>query len=159
MRRKAVVKIISKKRPWYSRLVAAILFSLILYLTVIFYIKYDFSFTEEYYKKGIKTLAIIIVLIAYGIKFSYTVNHHFDFELNRYREFWAVGVFGRGKWLPMKKLERVSTFLNNRGYCEVNIWDVKNNKYRITAFEKIDDAVVFGRNLAINLDLKFLERN
>lgn len=125
----------------------------------LFYKNIPYTFTEEYYIKNLKVLSALIVVFTFGIKFSYTINHHFDFSLKRYREYWSVGPFGIGKWRKLKELNRVSTFLNARKECEVNIWDIKNNKYKIAVFYKIDDAVEYGRKLANNLDIKFLERN
>lgn len=158
MKRKGVFKIVSKQQPWYMRILAAIFFGATIYIIFLFHLNNPFSFTEEYYIKGIKVLAAIIVLVAFGIKYSFVINHHFDFKLKRYREYWSVGPFGRGTWKPMKELNRVSTFLNNRELCEVNIWDIKNNRYLITAFDEIDDAVEFGRDLAKKLEIKFKER-
>lgn len=154
-----VIKIVSEKRSWYERILASVFYAVGFYMIFLFYKNIPYTFTEEYYIKNIKVLSALIVVFTFGIKFSYTVNHHFNFDLKRYREYWSVGPFGLGKWRSLKELNRVSTFLNNKNYCEVNIWDIKNNKYKITAFNKIEDAVIYGRDLAKNLDIKFLERN
>ncbi|QXP66581.1 hypothetical protein [Polaribacter sp. AHE13PA] len=77
----------------------------------------------------------------------------------KYRKFYSVGPIGFGKWKAIRKLDRVSTFLNNRKECEVNIWDISNKRYRIAVFDEIDNAVIYGRDLAKNLEIKFLERN
>lgn len=158
MKRSGVLKIVSKKQPWYFRLLSAIFFSAAAYLILLFYLNKSFSFSEKYYISGLKILALVIILVAYGIKYSVIISHHFDFDSKRYREYWSVGFFGKGKWKSMQDLDRVSTFLNSKKYCEVNIWDIKNNRYSITAFEEIDDAVIYGRNLAENLEIRFKER-
>lgn len=90
----------------------------------------------------------LIIVITLGVRFSYTVNHHFDFNLKRYRKYYSVRPFGLGKWKSLKELNRVSTFLNNNGYCEVNIWDIKNNRFKLTAFYKVEDAVEYGRDFS-----------
>lgn len=41
----------------------------------------------------------------------------------------------------------------------MNIWDVKNNKYKIAVFDVIEDAIFYGRDLAKNLKIIFKERN
>ncbi len=101
----------------------------------------------------------ITTLIIFGIKFSVLESHHFNFQEMKYRKFYSVGPVGFGKWKRIRKLDRVSTFLNVREECEVNIWDVKNKRYRIAVFDEIDNAVIYGRDLAKNLEIKFLERN
>lgn len=101
----------------------------------------------------------ITSLIILGIKFSVLESHHFNFQEMKYRKFYSVGPVGFGKWKRIRKLDRVSTFLNVREECEVNIWDIRNKKYRIAVFDEIDNAVIYGRDLAKNLEIKFLERN
>lgn len=153
-----VVKIVSEKRSWYERILAAVFYAIGFYLLFLFYKNVEYTFTKEYYIISFKVLSAFIIVFTFGIKFSYTVNHHFNFDEKKYREYWSVGPFGMGKWKDLKDLDRVSTFLNSQEYCEVNIWDSKNKRYHIAAFYKIDDAVAYGRELANKLKIKFLER-
>jgi hypothetical protein len=159
MKRQGVLKIVSEKRAWYERLLAAVFYSIAAYVILLFYINNSVSFTEIYYVRSFRILSVLIILVSFGIRFSYVVNHHFDFALMKYRVYWSVGPLGYGKWEHIKKLDRVSTFLNGREECEVNIWDVRNKKYKIAVFDEIDNAVIYGRDLAENLEIKFLERN
>ena len=159
MEKKRIIKIVSQKRAWYERILSAVFYSLAIYITILFYKNNPHSFTEVYYVKNIKTLSFLIFLVSFGIRFSYVINHHFNFELMKYRAYWSVGPFGFGKWKNFTNLSRVSTFLNSRNECEVNIWDIKNNKYKISVFDEIKDAVDYGRDLAKSLEIKFLERN
>ena len=158
MKNTGVIKIVSQKRAWYERLLAAIFFSLAVYFIFTFYINVSLAYTEKYYIKSFKTLAVIIFLVGMGLRFSATLNHHFDFNLMRYKAYWSAGFFGLGKWESILTLNRVTTFFNSRGKCEVTIWDVKNNRYKIASFHKVEDAVIYGRNLAEKLEIKFLER-
>ena len=158
MKGKGILKIVSKKRPWYERLLAAVFFSIAIYVIATFYLNNPVSFTESYYRISFRVMAGLVLIISFGIKFSVVINHHFNFELKKYRAYWSVGPFGRGEWEDFRTLDRVSTFLNNRNECEVNIWDIKNRRYRITAFDEIDDAVNYGRDLAQKLDIRFKER-
>ncbi|ARV16122.1 hypothetical protein [Polaribacter sp. SA4-12] len=159
MKRKGVLKIVSEKRAWYERLLAAVFYSVAVYVIFLFYLNNSVSFSEKYYIKSFRILSSLIIVISFGIRFSYVVNHHFDFALMKYRVYLSVGPFGVGKWQDIKKLDRVSTFLNLREECEVNIWDIRNKRYKIAVFEEIDNAVDYGRDLAKNLEIKFLERN
>lgn len=158
-RKTGIVKIVSEKRSWYERILASVFYAVGFYLIFLFYKNVEYTFTEDYYINSIRILSCLIVVFTFGIRFSYTVNHHFNFDLKRYRKYYSVGPFGVGEWKNLKDLDRVSTFLNSQGYCEVNIWDIKNNKYRIAFFDEINGAVEYGRNLAEKLEIKFLERN
>ncbi|MEE9406710.1 MAG: hypothetical protein V3V28_01420 [Polaribacter sp.] len=158
MKKKGVLKIVSQKRAWYERLLAAVFFSLAVYVIFMFYKNVSLAYSEKYYINSFKTLAGLIFLVGMGLKFSATLNHHFDFNLMRYRAYWSAGFFGFGKWEYIRTLKRVTTFLNPRGECEVTIWDIKNNRYKIASFNKINDAVTYGRNLAEKLEITFLER-
>lgn len=159
MKDTGVLKIVSQKRLWYERLLAAIFFSIAIYVIILFYINNGVYFTEIYYKNSFRVLSFLIILVSLGIKFSFIVNHHFNFDLMKFRIYYSVGPLGIGKWHNFEKLDRVSTFLNVRDECEVNIWDIRNKRYKITAFDEIEEAVVYGRELAQNLEIKFLERN
>ena len=159
MKKQGVVKIVSQKRAWYERLLAAVFYSISIYITVLYYINNPFSFTEVYYINNIRTLSLLVIIMSFAIRYSYTVNHHFNFDFMKYRIFYSVGPFGVGKWKNLNSLDRVSTFLNSRKECEVNIWDIKNNRYKIAVFDEVENAVEYGRNLAKNLEIKFLERN
>ena len=159
MNKKGVVKIVSEKRAWFERLLGAVFFSIAVYIIILYFLNNSHTFTEEYYVKNIRVLTSLVVLIGFGIRFTYTINHHFNFNFMKYRVFYSVGPFGVGKWKKLYDLDRVSTFLNSRKECEVNIWDIKNNRYRVSNFDSIEDAVAYGRDLAKNLEIKFLERN
>ena len=115
--------------------------------------------SEKYVISFLHLLKFELVLIGFALPFAISVSHHFNFEEMKYRKFYYVGPLGYGSWKKINKLDRVSTFLNTRNECEVKIWDIRNNRYKIAAFDKIDDAVIYGRDLAGNLKIKFLERN
>ena len=159
MKREGVLKIVSDKRAWYERLLAAVFYSVAVYIIFLFYLNNSVSFSEKYYVKSFKILSSLIIVVSLGFRFSYVVNHHFDFTLMKYRVYWSVGPFGFGKWEDIKRLDRVSTFFNVREECEVNIWDIRNKRYKIAVFDEIENAVDYGRDLAKNLEIKFLERN
>lgn len=159
MNKKGVVKIVSEKRAWYERMLGAVFFAIAVYIIILYFLNNTHTFTEEYYIKNIRVLTPLVVIVGFGIRFTYVVNHHFNFNYMKYRIYYSVGPFGVGKWKNFSELDRVSTFLNSRNECEVNIWDINNNRYRISNFDEIKDAVEYGRDLAKNLEIKFLERN
>ena len=143
------------KRSIFSRALAAIFYSLTLFLVYKYFI-IESSFSLNKLRSNVFSITSLIIL---GIKFSVLESHHFNFQEMKYRKFYSVGPVGFGKWKRIRKLDRVSTFLNVREECEVNIWDIRNKKYRIAVFGEIDNAVDYGRDLAKNLEIKFLERN
>ncbi|MCL7752174.1 hypothetical protein [Polaribacter sp. Z022] len=156
---KGKVFIYRGKPPIISRIIASIFYAS--FLTVIFlYIKnVIYSNPLGYFGNIYTTLMVALPLFVGGFSFSLTSSHEFDFDNKKYREYINIGAFGYGYWEDFNELNRVSTFVNSKGYCEVNIIDIKNKKYNTLAFKNIDDAVVYGRDLAKNLEIKFLERN
>ena len=146
------------KKSILNRIIASIFYSLFVFLLYKFFIS-DISFFElKSHKKQRSIVFGILIPLIIAIKFSISASHHFNFEEMKYRTFYFIGPFGYGFWKNFKKLDRVSTFLNQRDECEVNIWDIKNNKYKIAAFDEIDNAVIYGRDLATQLNVKFKER-
>ena len=153
------VLIFRGKRSIISRIIASIFFALCISCIYLYVKNTIYSITTGYFGNIYTTLQIFISLFCGGFLSSFTTSHEFDFDKKKYREYISVGPFGYGEWENFNRLKRVSTFLNSNGYCEVNILDINNKKYNTLAFKKIDDAVDYGRELAKNLDIKFLERN
>lgn len=147
------------KRSLFNRILSSVFYAAAIYVLALFFIRKPFSFSESYVISFLHILELEIYIIGFALPFSVSVSHHFNFKEMKYRKFYYVGPIGYGSWKNLRKLDRVSTFLNSRKECEVNIWDERNNRYKIAAFDKIDDAVIFGRDLAGNLKIKFLERN
>ena len=146
------------KRSVFSRILASIFYALCI-CGILLYVKNNiYSISSGYFGNIYTTLQITIFLFLGGFIFSFTSSHEFDFDKKRYREYISVGPLGYGYWEDFNKLKRVSTFLNSNGYCEVNILDVNNKKYKTLAFKEIDDAVKYGRDLAKNLGVRFIER-
>ena len=96
MKNKGVLKIVSVKRAWYERLLAAVFYAVTVYVIFMFYLNNSVSHTEKYYIKSFRLLASLIFVLSFGIRFSYVVNHHFNFELMKYRVYLSVGPFGFG---------------------------------------------------------------
>jgi len=147
------------KRSVFNRIMASFFFSLSLYLCYKrFYLNENYIQISEAVQMRTGMFSIFITIF-FGIKFSLNQNIHFNFLEMKFRRYYFIGPIGFGKWQKIRKLDRVSTFLNVREECEVNIWDVRNNKYKIAVFVEIDNAVDYGRDLAKSLKIKFLERN
>lgn len=147
------------KRAVLSRILSAVFYAIMLYVLVLFFINNSFEFTEYYLISFLHLVKFELILIGFALPFSLSVAHHFNFEEMKYRKFYYVGPIGHGVWQNFKKLDRVSTFLNSRNECEVNIWDIRNNRYKIAVFDEIENAVIYGRDLAENLKIRFKERN
>lgn len=147
------------KRAVFSRILSAVFYAAMLYVFVLFFINNSLEFTEKYVIYFLHLVKLELVLIGFALPFSLSVAHHFNFDEMKYRKFYYVGPIGYGVWQNFKKLDRVSTFLNSRNECEVNIWDVRNNRFKIAVFDEIENAVMYGRDLAENLKIRFKERN
>ena len=147
------------KRSILNRILASIFYSIFIFLFYKFLIS-DISFFELKSHKQQRSIVFgILIPFIFAVKFSVSVSHHFNFDEMKYRKYYFIGPLGYGAWIKFKKLDRVSTFLNPRNECEVNIWDIRNKRYKIAAFDKIDNAVIYGRDLAKSLKIKFKERN
>lgn len=147
------------KKSVINRVFAALLYATIVYMIFkLFILNESFIKINKYLELRNDFLSIFIVLFL-AVRFSLNVSFHFNLAEMKYRTFYFIGPFGYGFWKKFKKLDRVSTFLNPRDECEVNIWDIKNNKYKIAAFDEVDNAVIYGRDLAMQLNIKFKERN
>jgi hypothetical protein len=156
---KGKILIFRGRRSFFSRILASVFYALAISALLLYTKNKIDSISSGYFGNIYTTLQIFLPLMAGGFSFSFSSHHEFDFTKKKYREYITVGPFGYGTWENFAKLKRVSTFLNSNGYCEVNILDVNNRKYNTLAFKEIDEAVEYGRDLAENLEIKFLERN
>lgn len=147
------------KRSVFIRILAALCFA-----TAFFLMYKYFAFGQnlielnKYVSLRNGVLPISLLLI-FAFRFSINVCFQFNLQEMKYRKYQFIGSIGYGKWKKFKKLDRVSTFLNKRNECEVNIWDIRNNRYKIAVFNEIDGAVLYGRDLAKTLNIKFKERS
>lgn len=155
---KKIVVISFGKRSVFSRVISSIFYAAAIYVLVLFFFKQPFIISEKHVISFLHLLELEIYIIGFALPFSVSVSHHFNFEEMKYRKFYYVGPIGYGTWKEFKKLDRVSTFLNSRNECEVNIWDIRNNRFKIAIFDEVDHAVLYGRDLAETLKIKFLER-
>lgn len=147
------------KRSLLNRVLAAIFYATLLFMIYKqFVLKENFIKINKYIEMRNNYFSIFLVLF-FALRFSLNNSFHFNLKQMKYRTFYFIGPFGYGFWKKFKKLDRVSTFLNPRKECEVNIWDIKNNRYKIAAFDDVDNAVIYGRDLAKILKIKFKERN
>lgn len=147
------------RRSIIDRIFASFFFAVGLYVLVLFFINIPIVFTKYYVDSLNRIFAMELTLIGFALPHAISIAHHFNLQEMKYRKYYYIGPIGYGKWYNLKKLNRVSTFLNSGKDCEVNIWDIKNNRYKIAAFSNIDAAVIYGRELAKTLKIKFKERN
>jgi hypothetical protein len=145
-------------RSLFSRVLGSVFFGLtMLFSYKLFYLGESLIIINSYIEMRANLYSIMLTTIL-SIRFSVNQNHHFNFVEMKYRTYYFIGPFGYGSWKKLRKLDRVSTFLNATGFCEVKIWDINNNNYKIAAFDEIEDAVNYGRELATGLEIRFKER-
>ncbi|MFY9241542.1 MAG: hypothetical protein WAO74_00790 [Polaribacter sp.] len=155
---KKIVVISFGKRFLLSRILAALFYATAIFLIYNYFVLHKKFVRIHEYIEMRNGFYSIFILLFFAVRFSLNVSFHFNFEEMKYRKFYYVGPIGYGTWKEFKKLDRVSTFLNSRNECEVNIWDIRNNRFEIAIFDEVDHAVLYGRDLAETLKIKFLER-
>ena len=155
---KGKVIIFRGERSLVSRIFGSILLGLSLTVFFLYFKNLFYSVSTGYFGNIYTTLQIFLPIFIVGCSLSYTVSHEFDFYKKKYRELYNIGPLSFGSWEKFDNLKHVSTFLNSRGYCEVNILDVNNKRYNTLAFKEIEGAVKYGRELAETLNIKFKER-
>ena len=145
------------KRPFWMRLLAACLFTLVL-LDLFFIV---FSFYKIGFNETMKSMAGDIKIIGYslagGIYFSMTKNILIDTNKDVLISRYCVGPFSRDVISKVPDLEYVSVFLDAKENYQVNLWYVGNKHYQMYFFEKKEAAIEFAKQTALKLKIDLLD--
>lgn len=102
------------------------------------------------------------IFIAYtcfmlGLYFSRVRDFHFDFVTERYKVVRRIGPFALGNWKQFKSIDYVSVFRREYGHYQVKVWFQQNKDLLVAGFYDFDDAMQFGKELAIQLQVDVLD--
>lgn len=149
-----------KKRLFYERIIAAICFALIIYVSYVFFVNTSMVYSEKYIKSLASYLKLVIFCTGLGVYFSYQKHHHFDLKNNKYRAYYTIGVFGIGKWKKLKPLSYTSINYHSKiEMFEVSIWDASNNRYKVSYSESKNDAKETAKLLSEKLNIQFYDKD
>ncbi|MDR7211206.1 hypothetical protein [Flavobacterium piscis] len=155
---KSEISILEKKRSWYELVLAAVFFSVFIYLfgIMIYVIYLGISLVP-----CIKLIASFISVggfcFVYGLNFSATkdiiINVSECIIITRF----VVGPFSYDVKSKVTEFEYVSFFQNKWGEYGTNLWYVKNRHYKMCDFKNKESAYQFCLNLSNKLNIDLLD--
>lgn len=92
-----------------------------------------------------------------GLFFSRVRDFHFDFITRRYKVVRRIGPFSIGNWKNFKSIEYVSVFKRGDSHYQVKVWYNKNKNLLVAGFYDFNDAMQFGKELAVQLKVDLLD--
>lgn len=152
------VSIFEKKRKWYELVLAAIFYSIFIY---VFSVLAYSCFFETSAIVIAKRLRVAILLggfcIAYGLKFSMTKDMLIDLDTNIIVSRYVVGPFSRNLKSKVTEFEYVSFYQDKQGNFGTNLWYVKNQHYKMYSFENKESAYQFALDISNKLNIDILD--
>lgn len=139
-------------------LLASVFYAVLLFLivrTIFYYFQTgNIAFLLE---NTIRTITVSGTLIVFGLKFSMVkdilINVKDQYLISSYR----VGRFKYDVKSKLPDLKYISIFKNATNEFEANLWYGKNNHYKMYVFEKFEEALDFGKIIALKFNLDVLD--
>lgn len=129
--------------------------------TLIFlYNSLDFFTFENFHMmdSSMANVKLAVLSFSLGVGLSNFREYHFDFDENRYKILFCVGLVKVGKWKPFENLEYISVFRNNaRSVFEINLWYNRNKHFNISMYFKKEEALRMGKEIAKKLNIPILD--
>ena len=148
-------------RPWWQRIIAALLYTITLVLLFLFFTNFQFTLDTKILKGSLGLLEISIFTFLNALAFSVVRDFVFDLENGRFKILYCVGPIEVGSWRKLPEIEYVSVFkqlLADGNYVyETNLWYQRNRHMEI--YENLDKEIAFemGREMAKVLNVGHLD--
>lgn len=147
------------KRSVFHRIIAATLYTII-------FLVFVFSFQESPVQIGNtifnftipKAIQINCYMLFFAFRYSTVIHHHFNLKGKKYRRYYSIGPIGFGLWKDLPTLRYTATNHNTNNIYEVNIWDEKNNRYKVGFFKYLKDAQESAKMLAFEFGVLFYDK-
>jgi len=152
------VSIFEKKRKWYELVLAAIFYSIFIYVFSVLAYSCFFETSAIVVAKRLRA-AILLggFCITYGLKFSMTKDILIDLETKVIISRYAVGPFSRSLKSKVTEFEYVSFFKDKNDCYRTNLWYVKNRHYKMYSFEDKEAAYQFSLEISNKLNIDILD--
>ena len=154
---KNIVIISTKDKPIILVVLAAMFYTIAIFLVGLSFYNIQFSLDESIIKERISILELIAIFTLGGISFSVKNTKFFNLEEKKYKNQYSVGPFKVGKWKALPKLDYVSIFKTPRDIFEINIWHNKNKHFNIYNYFEKEEALEAGYYIANQLHIKLLD--
>jgi len=153
-----MVIISSKDRPIWQMVLAALFFTIAIFLIGLSFYNIQFSLDESIMKKRIYLLESIALFSIGGISFSQKNTLFFDLESKKFKDQFSVGLFKIGKWQDLPSLKYISVFgVDSKYYFQINLWYGRNQYINIFTANNKERAFETGFKIANQLNIKLLD--
>jgi hypothetical protein len=152
------VSIFEKKRSWYELVLAAVFYSVFIYLLVLLgYSAFVVPSIERFLRAFAFVISIGSYCIVYGLKFSATKNLLIDVDTHLIVSRYIIGPFSYDVKSKVTQFEYVSFFKDRFDYYGTNLWYVKNRHYKMYDFENKEAAYQFALAISNKLNIDLLD--
>ena len=153
-----VIKIETKDKPILLQIIAALFFSISIYILGLYIYRFEYISYENFAKNIAALLHVIPLLIFGGISFSGKRTMYFDLENKKFKNELSVGPIKNGIWQDLPTLHYISVFgVDSKYFFFINLWYGKNEYLEIFTVYKKESAFELGYQIAKKLNVKLLD--
>ena len=155
---KDTVIISTKDKPIILVILAAIFYTIALFLIGLSFYDIQFSLDESVMKRRIYLLNLIVVFILGGISFSQKRTMFFDLKNKKFKSQLSVGPFKIGKWQNLPPLNYISVFgVDSKYTFSINLWYDRNKYIKVFTILDKEKAFKTAFEIADQLNVKLLD--
>lgn len=129
------ILISTKERPIWQKVLAALLFTLMLACIYFFALK------------------LAGICFVFAIRCSLMKDYYFDLKDKQYKIVKRIGFVEIGKWRDFHDLDYISIFKNKKDILEVNLWYNENEHFNLGTIDDLPIALKVGRKIAQKLQI------
>jgi hypothetical protein len=157
-KKESEVCVFEGKRSWYELVLAAVFYSISVYLLLaIFYYTFVDSSFFLFLKSLFLTLGVGLYCFGMGLRFSTTKNMIIDTDVNTIISRYVVGPFSYDVKAKAAEFEYVSFFKDKYDCFGTNLWYKGNRHYEMYGFENKESAYQFSLDIATKLNIDLLD--
>jgi len=148
-------------RPWWQLVIAAILYTVIVYAIYLFFATLTFSGKTNDLKGSLSIVEFIMFILPVALGFSVVKDLHFDLKLKKYKIAYCIGAIQMGKWNKLPDIEYVSVFrqplVEGNIRFETNLWYQRNKHFNVYESDIKEPAFEMGKQIAKILNVRLLD--
>ncbi|MFD0799044.1 hypothetical protein ACFQZJ_16340 [Maribacter chungangensis] len=151
MERKNVI-ISEGNRPLWQLVIAALHYTVIVFLLFFFFVKFEFTTDTKKLRGSLSLLELALFLLPSALAFSVVGSSLFDLNNKQYKVAYGVGPIRWGNWRVLPEIEYVSVFgqpkVDGSIIFETNLWYAGNRHFNIYQNYDKETVMLMGKSVA-----------
>ena len=153
-----MVIISTKDKPIWQIVLAALFFTIAIFLLISFFYFFQYNSFEDLIKDITSLLFTVLIFVFGGISFSQKRTMFFDLEKKKFKDQFSIGSLKIGRWQDLPPLNYISVFgVDSKYSFTINLWYDRNKYINIFAIWGREKAFETAFEIASQLNIKLLD--